>query len=642
MRNSFMLLQSGLGLCSLVLALYGVAPADPVAMNGAEGVKPNILWITSEDNGIRWIGCYGSENCKTPAIDALAAEGFRYRYCFDNAAVCAPTRSTWITGMYAISNGTQPMRSRYAIPHERVAYYPDLLKKAGYFVTNCAKTDYNIAGRPDDECWDICGPDARYGWRQRNAGQPFFAVMNLGSSHESAAHGNADNTRNDPAKMKLHSYHPDLPEIRKSYAKYADAVEKMDSDVRATLDALKADGLYEDTIIIYNSDHGGVMPRSKRFLYSSGIHCPLVVRIPEKWREIWPAPQPGLPVDRLVSFVDMPKTWVSLAGGELPETLQGRVFLGKGTEPEPQYHLAFRERADDRMDNVRAIRTKRFAYHKNYMPYAPAGQYLAYMFKINAAPAWEQHFREGKCDEITGRFFRPRVSEEFYDNETDFDNVHNLIGDPDHRERIEGMRQALRRMQLELYDSGLLPEEMRAQRARDHGMTLYEMVRDPKLYPLEDYLDMADVALLRHKQNLDGFVRKLSDPDGGMRFWAVTGLLLLDQDAAPAADALEKALNDRYSEVSSLAGWALCKIGRRERAEEALYQMLVTGKGGRPLHNVLDWMGESATPILERFAKQHPVKAPLLQDIITRRGIELSVKASAAGGKTPRPQRAQR
>jgi arylsulfatase A-like enzyme len=326
--------------------------------------RPNVLWLTSEDNGISWVSCYGGTNCKTPAIDQLAAEGFRYTHCFDNAAVCAPTRSTWITGMYAISNGTQPMRSRNEIPHETIPYYPDLLREAGYHTSNSLKTDYNIGGRPDNDCWDVMDRRVPYSWRERRPGQPFFAVVNTTSSHESRAHGDAKNTRNNPAKMQLASYHPDLPAIRRSYAKYADAVENMDHDIHMTLEALKADGLYDDTIIIYNSDHGGVMPRSKRFLYSSGVHCPLIIRIPEKYKHLWPAEQPGTTVDRLVSFVDMPKTWLSLAGARIPDTLQGTIFLGKGIEPEPKYHLSFRERADDRCDSVRMIRDNRYAYHE--------------------------------------------------------------------------------------------------------------------------------------------------------------------------------------------------------------------------------------------------------------------------------------
>ncbi len=573
----------------------------------AQTKKPNILWITSEDNGISWVSCYGGTNAKTPAIDKLAKEGFRYLHCFDNAAVCAPTRSCWITGMYAISNGTQPMRSRNNIPHDKIKYYPDLLKKAGYYTSNPGKTDYNIGGRADKACWGKAqgkrgkGP----GWRNRKPGQPFFAVVNIGDSHESRAHGKVDNTRNDPAKMKLFSYHPDLPVIRKNYAKYADAVERMDGKVAATLDALKKDGLYEDTIIIYNSDHGGVMARSKRFVYASGIHCPLIVRIPEKLKGLYPAEKPGMTVDRIVSFVDMPKTWLSLAGAKIPDTFQGTVFLGKGTEPEPKYHLGFRERADERLDNVRMIRGKRFAYHKNYMPFAPAGQHLAYLWKAPLTPAWEKHHREGKTDEITGRFFRPRVSEEFYDNKTDFDNVHNLINKKEHQEKIAELKKALRKKQLELFDSGLLPEKMRVRRAAKNKLTIYEMVRDKKLYPLEVYLDAADLSLARDKANLDTLTKRMSDKDEGMRWWAIVGLHLLAKDAAPATRVLEKALKDESHEVRMMAAWTLVKLGKAGNALTCLDELLFKGTSNKDmLHNVLDWMGEPALPLVKKYIEK--------------------------------------
>jgi len=586
--------------------------------------RPNILWLTSEDNSISWVSCYGGKNCKTPAIDKLAEEGFRYTHCFDNAAVCAPTRSTWITGMYAISNGTQPMRSRNNIPHDVIKYYPDLLREAGYHCTNPGKTDYNIGGRPDKDCWDVVEKKDRYGWRSRRPGQPFFAVVNIGDSHESRAHGDVENTRNDPDKMTLASYHPDLPVIRKNYAKYADAVENMDANVKRALDALKEDGLYEDTIIIYNSDHGGVMPRSKRFLYSSGTHCPLVVRIPERYKHLWPAEKPGITVDRMVSFVDMPKTWLSLAGAKIPDTFQGTVFLGQGMEPEPEYHLSFRERADERCDSVRMIRDTQFAYYKNYMPYAPAGQYLQYLWRAKAAPAWEKHHREGKTDEITGRFFRPRVSEEFYDTVNDFDNVHNLIDDPGHQEKIAEMRQAMRKMQLELYDSGLLPESMRTMRASRHNTTIYEMVRDPKLYPLQSYLDAADMALERDRGNLPAFVKAMSDPDCGIRYWAVVGLLLLEKEAAPATETLAKALHDESDEVKIMVAWTMVRLGRNEAGLACLRNLLNNGTTTeRMLHNVLDWMDDDAVPLVREYLKSNPNKSKgILAKIAQDHGID--------------------
>jgi len=574
-----------------------------LATSARAAERPNILWITSEDNGVSWVSSYGGTNARTPNIDQLAAEGFLYQYCFDNAAVCAPTRSCWITGMYGISNGTQPMRSRNEIPHDRISYYPDLLRRAGYHTSNPGKTDYNIGGRDDYDAWDVGkGAGTIYGWKKRQPNQPFFAVVNIGDSHESRAHGDNENTRNDPAAMKLFSYHPDLPEIRKTYAKYADAVERMDEKVGKCLAELEKDGLADSTIVIYNSDHGGVLARSKRFCYSSGIHCPLVVRVPDKLKHLYPANRPGEVIERLVSFVDMPKTWLSLAGAEIPDTFQGTVFLGKGIEKEPAYHLAFRERADERLDCVRVIRDKRYAYHKNYMPYAPAGQHLAYLWKAEATPAWEQHHREGKTDEITGRFFEPRVSEEFFDNEKDFDNVHNLIEAKKHQERIAKLKNALRQRQLELYDSGLLPEQMRVRRAKENGLTIYDMVRDEKLYPLATYLDAADLALARDKSNLGVFVRHLSHDDEGLRWWGIVGLHLLDQEAAPATAALEVALSDDAHEIRMMAAWTLVKLGKPNQAIACLDDLLFsTCDNEDMLHNVLEWMGEPGLPLVKKY-----------------------------------------
>jgi N-sulfoglucosamine sulfohydrolase len=549
--------------------------------------RPNILWITSEDNGISWVGCYGSKNTKTPNIDQLAKEGFRYIHCFDNAAVCAPTRSTWITGHYAISIGTQPMRSRYAIPHDRIPYYPDQLKKAGYFVGNGGKTDYNIGGRDDKETWQGGGP-----WEKRQSGQPFFTIKNIGDSHESRAFPKNTPTVHDPAKMVLHAYHPDLPDVRQTYARYADAVENMDRKVGDAIAALKKAGLYEDTIIIYCSDHGGVLARSKRFLYSSGIHCPLIVRIPEKWKQWWPAQKPGMTVDRIVSFVDMPKTWLSLAGAEVPESYQGSIFLGPNIEPAPKHHLSFRERADEACDTVRGMRDERFAYLKNYMPWAPNGQQLNYMYQMKATRAWHKHHQEGKTDAITGRFFRPRVSEEFYDTVKDFDNVHNLIDASAHRKKIAELKTALRKKQMELFDSGLLPEEMRVRRAKENNLTIYEMVRDPKLYPLKRYLDISDDALARDPGYLSTFVRALSEPDEGIRYWAICGLFLLEQDAGPALATIKTALDDQAGEVAMMAAWAMDKLGHKEIADAALEKLKNHQRSDKRLYEcLLRWMG---------------------------------------------------
>lgn len=589
--------------------------------------RPNILWITSEDNSIRWIGCYGAENNRTPNLDQLAAEGFRYTHCFDNAAVCAPTRSAWITGMHAISNGTQPMRSGYQIPAS-IRYYNEQLQAAGYYTGNWTKTDYNVRGRSPTDFWNT---KQRFGWQERAAGQPFFHITNIGDSHESRAFGSLREGSKDPADMVLAAYHPDIPEMRETYAIYAGAVEQMDQKVGEILAQLKADGLYDDTIIIYNSDHGGVLPRSKRFLYASGIHCPLIVRIPEKWRHLYPqGKQPGSTVDRIVSFIDMPKTWVSLAGGEIAENFQGLIFLGKHTEAAPSYHFAWRGRADDRYDCVRVMRDARFAYHKNYMPYVPAGQFLNYMHKMKCTGAWEKHHQAGKTDAVTGRFFEPRVPEEFYDNVVDFDNVRNLINMPEHAGRIAELKAELRRQQLVVFDSGLLPEEMRSQRAKQHDKTVYELVRDPELYPLERYLGAADLALARDPANAQTFAAQLGDNDAGLRYWAVTGLLLLDDTAALAAakPPLKQVLQDDSVEVPPLAAWALFKAGEKAAATD-YFRAQLAGNPSKFCVNVIDWIGDDMDPLLAEVARRQVLDKGLLSDVLRRSGVPVVDVAKA-------------
>ena len=314
---------------------------------------------------------------------------------------------------------------------------------------------------------------------------------------------------------------------------------------------------------------------------------------------------------------------MSLAGGEIADTFQGKIFLGDAIETEPDYHFAFRGRADDRFDCVRVLRDKRFAYHKNYAPFAPNGQFLAYMHRMKGTEAWEKHHKAGKTDKITGRFFEPRVSEEFYDNQTDFDNVHNLIDAPEHQAKIAELKAELRRQQLMYFDSGLLPEEMRASRARANKMTVYEMVRDAKLYPLEKYLDAADLALDRDKKNVQTFKIQLGDKDSGMRYWAVVGLLLLDKDAAPAVAELKKALTDRSSEIPALSAYALFKIEEKEVAEAYMLKVLLSGyksmKLNKVLINVFDWMGDDINPVFEKLPKE-PMKNLFLRTLFLELG----------------------
>ena len=496
------------------------------------GERPNILWLTSEDNNIQWVGCYGNEFADTPNIDALAGEGFRYTHCYANAPVCAPSRSTWITGMHAISTGTHNMRSRYLIPHEQIGYYPDYLKAAGYYVSNGKKTDYNIGGRPDNDCWDDEDREADgkdIDWEMLKQQQPFFKIVNFTESHESRAQGDVENTLHDPANTALHEYHPDLPGIRKNYAKYHDAVKRMDTHLGEVLAKLETSGMAENTIVIYCSDHGGVLPRSKRFLFASGIHTPLIIRIPEKYKSLYPAERPGEVVDQIVSFIDMPKTWLSLAGAEVPGQMQGKVFLGKNKETERDYHFAFRGRMDERQDNARAVYDKEFVYIRNYMPQVPWMQHLNYLWKMTATTTWKEAVRNGNLPPEQSKYFFPKVyTEELYNLEEDWANSNNLINDPAYAAKADSMRKALRTWQLHIHDAGLLPESELVRLAHNNNLTPYEIVRDPKLYDLEQLLDISEIALEQNPVNIDLLRAGLIHEDLGVRYWSMVGCLSLD------------------------------------------------------------------------------------------------------------------
>ncbi len=236
---------------------------------------PNILWITSVDNGPH-LGCYGDEYAVSPNLDALAAKGMRYLNASSSAPVCAPARTTIISGTFPPSTGGQHMRSMAKLP-ENIRMYPEFLKDKGYYCTNRTKEDYNLE-KPAD-LWE---KDKSNHWRKRAKDQPFFAIFNHTISHESQIRNKIteDDRFHDPAKATVPAYHPDTPEVRKDWAQYYDRITMMDALCGENLDQLAAEGLEEDTIVFYYGHHGSGMPRSKRRPYRSGLNVPFIVYFP--------------------------------------------------------------------------------------------------------------------------------------------------------------------------------------------------------------------------------------------------------------------------------------------------------------------------------------------------------------------------
>ncbi|MBI1313139.1 sulfatase-like hydrolase/transferase [bacterium] len=551
-------------LLSLVVAM-GLAAVLSTELRAAD--RPNILWITSEDNGPH-LGCYGDDYAVTPHLDRLAKRGVIYSHCWSNAPVCAPARTTIITGVYPTATGAEHMRSNVRMPGF-MKMYPQFLREAGYYCTNNSKEDYNLL-KPNG-VWDESSNKAH--WKNRKPGQPFFAIFNHTISHESQIRNNipAKNIIHDPAKVRIPAYHPDTPEVRKDWAQYYDRVTMMDDLVGKNLKELEEAGLADDTIIFYYGDHGSGMPRSKRWPYNSGLQVPLIVVIPEKYRHLRPAEcQNGGRTERLVSFVDLAPTLLSLIGQQPPEWMQGFAFAGQYDAGPQPFIYGFRGRMDERYDMVRSVTDGRFVYLRQYMPHKIYGQYIAYMFQTPTTRKWKELFDAGKLNAAQSHFWKRKPAEELYDLQSDPDEVHNLAGSTEHQAVLKKLRAAQEALALRIRDVGFLPEGELHSHAGDSS-TPYEVGHDPAKYDLPRIMEVAGYAASGDPAATGALTKDLSDSDSAVRYWAATGLLIRQAAGVQTGrPELRAALKDDSPYVRVAAAQSLAQFGNEEDVKLAL------------------------------------------------------------------------
>lgn len=450
--------------------------------------RPNILLLVAEDLSPR-IGAFGDSVAHTPNIDALAEQGIRYTNTYTTAGVCAPSRAALITGVHQNALGAGHMRSHNwsqadykAVPPPEVKAFPELLRGAGYFTYANAKLDYQFSGTGpgsgpftiwDKESFMTLGAS----WRDRYDDRPFFGMYAFMETHESGLfprccwprslshafmalmhtvkHWNTPELVR-PEQVTVLPYYPDSPAIRRDIARQYNNSITMDRVVGEVLQQLEQDGLADNTIVIWTTDHGDGLPRAKRELYDSGIKVPMVIRWPARFRP--EALLPGTVETRMISFVDLAPTILALAGVEIPDFIQGQQLVGKGKPRPRDYIFAAADRMDEQHDRQRAVRDKQYKYIRNDYTDRAGAKHLAFRDNLDSMQALWRLGDKGQLNATQRLWFDNHPPEELYDTLADPHEIKNLANDPGYAEVLQRMRAALKAWQQGVPDLGAMPE----------------------------------------------------------------------------------------------------------------------------------------------------------------------------------------
>ncbi len=388
----------------------------------------------------------------------------------------------------------------------------------------------------------------------------------------------------------------------------------MDALVGKHLEELKNAGLQDDTIIFYFGDHGSGMPRHKRWLYNSGLHVPLIVHFPEKYRHLAPPEYTtGGTSDRLVSFVDLAPTILSICGLEAPDSWQGQPFAGKFCAKPPFYLYGFRDRMDERQDMSRAVRNKDYLYVRNFYPHRPQGQFLDYMFQTPTTQVWHELFRTGRLNADQARFWQPKPVAELYDLQKDPQQLQNLIDNPEFADIQEELETMLVRWMLEIQDLGIIPEaEMHA---RKGDQSPYTAQRAGELIP--DYRSLLAVALAFSALPADEIdpekfqQESLGESDWLAAYWVCHWAIRHGEAGVKKVEPfLQQCLQSPSPIVRVTAAEALGQYGSAADLQAALPVLLdYADLRQHDVHtavaawNTLDFLGEKAAPVAGKLAQ---------------------------------------
>lgn len=522
--------------------------------SGQTESRPNILWIMSEDNSKHYIKHFDRHGAETPAIESLARHGVTFDRAFSCAPVCSVARTTLITSCYAPRVGTQfHRRSKMATLPKGLKMFPAYLRAAGYYTTNNSKEDYNAAKSAD--VWDESS--RRASWKNRPSDStPFFHVLTTTLSHESSLHFDAtvmeERTVADQQAVQLQPYFPDTATFRYTRARYHDRMLAVDQVVRDTVADLEKAGVLEDTFIFYFGDHGGVLPRSKGYAYESGLHIPLIVRVPKNYQHLTDRSLASR-TKGFVEFVDFGPTVLNLAGLDPPKGIDGEAFLGKGVSASDvdarQEAFGYADRFDEKYDLVRTLRQGRYKYIRNFEPFLPDALQNNYRYKMLAFQEWRQMYVDGKLNPTQSQFFEPKAAEALYDLGTDPHETYNLADDPQYEEQLIKMRTRLTERLKEMPDLSFMTEALLLDSGFDDPVKFGQENREE----ITKLIDTVNLALLPWEEAEPKIREALEDDDWLVRYWAVVAGTSFGTTADSLAPEMELRMVDLEPLVSMRA-----------------------------------------------------------------------------------------
>jgi uncharacterized sulfatase len=513
----------------MILFLAATAARSPAG----EAVRPNILWLVSEDHGAEHLRLYSEAGIELPNVEKLAAHGVVFEHAFSTAPVCSVARTALMSGVVPSRVGAQHHRplEKPQMP-EGMGYFPTLLRDAGYFTTNASKTDLNIA--TDDPVFHRNAQTAH--WRERpDPSMPFFHMRTFMISHESRMHGDgvtaaagAIGEQAWPAEL------PDTAEFRTAAARLTALHRQLDAQVGQVLDELESDGLADSTIVFFFGDHGGVLPRSKSHLYEGGLHVPLVIRIPEPWRAETGL-EPGGRYGGFISFIDFAPTVLRLAGVEPPSWIDGDAFLGRPGLPGPaadrNVTFGIADRMDEKVDFVRSVRRGNLKYIRCRLPFYPDGLNNHYRFDMPAYHEWRELYRRGELEGAHAAFFEPRPPELLFDLADDPREIRNLAGDPSRRAELLEMRALLQQHTRDIPDLSFLPENVMLREIAESVDSC-----DQRRVLLARLAAVSDLMLLPFDEAREDLVAALDDLLPLVQYHALIVCTAFGEDAAGMAD----------------------------------------------------------------------------------------------------------